>query len=481
MTCNLEHIGDQADSLGLNALRNQESVSGKLRLFRPGQGEAWSVALASQTASHTPRGTSQSRGALGTNSMVLTQSPQGGRVTRRSLPENAVLAIGMVVFALFLLLPEPDKPLMYLTRWQVASATLRGKADASDVAQDIIGFRALVRQQDPYPILGPAGQDIGVEWQVLHTSTHPPTAFLLVAPIAFLPWRWAAAAWAWLMLALLVLTLRCYGVSWKTALGLTPVALLWPPVATSLGQMTIIWLFGLAAGYRLQSKRPLWSGMSIGLASMTKLFPGLLIVAFFLKRQWRALLGFVSIWLASLVILVLLHPGSIHRYLEVNRSTAPDMIWRADNSSLLLNSYRYGGWIGLALVLAFFLLIVWTNRDCLYDSEPFASPRLWRLLSYFTVALLPISWGYSIAPLLPIVTFLVSRRKLSTMIVGSWCIVISCVGPMWGPYSVLPLVLVNLLVGTGLLFDALPFRLFTAHYLRDLAGPSSHQDSTRHR
>ncbi len=34
------------------------------------------------------------------------------------------------------------------------------------------------------------------------------------------------------------------------ALGLTPIALAWPPVATSLGQFTIVWLLGFAVGFR---------------------------------------------------------------------------------------------------------------------------------------------------------------------------------------------------------------------------------------
>lgn len=398
----------------------------------------------------------------------------------RGLIDNVLLIIGIAILALFLLLPERNRPLTYYSYFE-ASSTLKGEGGPSDITQDIIGFRALVRQQDPYPILGPAARELGLEWDVNHTSTHPPTAFLLVAPIAFLPWNWAAAFWAWLMLVLLVFTFRCFGISWKASAGLVPVALLWPPIATSLGQMTIIWLLAVAVGYHFQSKQRLPSAISIAVSSLAKFFPGLLAVVFLLKRQWHALLSFVSVWILSLVILVLLHPQSIFRYIEVNRSNSPDIIWRADNSSLLLNSYRAGGWIGVFLVLTLFILILWTNRDCFNNPQPVVFSKLWMLLTYFSVSLLPVFWIYSVTPLLPIIISLIFRKKLFTMTLGCCCLAIPVVVPAWGTRSVLPLVVVNLMVGTGLLVDALPFRMFTAVSLKDLVRPSARQEYTSHR
>ena len=415
----------------------------------------------------------------------------------KKLFDNGILVIGVIIFSLFLLLPEPDSPWMvsvvkaslvqdcstlfctatqrltkifwtYLGPMEVASSTLKGKGGPSDLAQDIVGFRALVAQRNPYPVLGPAFRELGLEWEIEHASTHPPMAFLFVAPVAFLSWNWASAVWAWLMLVLCVFAFRCYGTSWKAAVGLTPIILLWPPVATSLGQLTILWLFALAVGYRFEEKGQFWSGVSIGLAALTRFFPGLLVGSFILKRQWRALLGFVSIWIVFLSILMLLHPNSIGQYVQVNRSTSQDMIQRVDNASPLFNSYRFGSWIGVVLLLFLFLVIVWVNRDCFYRPKLFVSSRLWILLSFFSVVLLPISWIYSMTPLLPVILLLISRKKLSTMIVGCCCLAIPCFIPAFGPATVLPLMLVNLLVGIGLLFDGLPYRLFTAVSLKDL-------------
>ncbi len=423
------------------------------------------------------------------------------KINKTWLTDDAILIIGIVFLLVFLLLPEPNAPsmikfkddliqtyctslpttssiscnlsqsfLMNLEVTEFASSALKGKGAPSDLAQDIVGFRALVAQQDPYPILGPAYHKIGLEWGLTHASTHPPMAFLLVAPIAFLPWNWASAIWAWFMLTLIVFTLRFYGISWKKALGLTPLTLLWPPISTSLSQFTIIWLFVLAAGYPLERKQQFWSGILVGLATLTKFFPGIMAISFLLKRKWLALLGFMVTLVAALFIVLLLYPGAINRYIEVNQTNSVNMILRNDNSSLLFNSYRFAGWMGLALVLFLFFLIIWANKECFYNPQLSTSPRLWILLSYFSVALLPISWNFSLAPLLPIVVFLIFRKKLSTLTIGLFCILIPYITPASG-FSV-PLALVTLLIGLGLLFDALPFKLFTATTIRDLIRPS---------
>ena len=263
--------------------------------------------------------------------------------------DNLILMVGCVIFLLILLLPEPDVPSVYVTVLEGASSTLKGYITSSDINQDLIGAQGLILHQDPYSVLGLVNPILGYqEFSVGHASTHPPTAFLFVLPIALLPQKWALAVWAWCMLILLVLTLRCYGVSWKAALGLMPVSLLWTPIQISLGQITIIWLFGVAVAYRFQTKRQFLSGASIGLASLTKFLPGLMLSAYLIKKQWRTLVGFICLWLVTLAVFSWLFPGAINRYLGVNQTTSLETIQRADNSALLFSSYRIGGWLGAA-------------------------------------------------------------------------------------------------------------------------------------
>jgi hypothetical protein len=355
----------------------------------------------------------------------------------------------------------------YLTTLETTSSTLKWAGAPSDITQDIIGFRALVAKGDPYPRLGTALGELGLEWRIEHASTHPPTTFLFAAPVAFLPWNWGLAVWAWLMVFLLALTLRQFDLSWKTAIGYTFIALLWPPIATSLGQMTIIWLFALTAASRAD-KKSLWGGIYIGLAALTKLLPALMTISFLLKKQWRAFAGFLLTLAAALAILLFLHPGSIVRYLEVNRTNSAEMMFRADNAALLVMGYRFGGWVGVALLLGFFASILYLHRKNFFGPGLEPSSKSWVVLSYFSVALLPVSWIYSVTPLLPIMVMLISRKKLSTMIIGSCCMIIPLFIPPFGPSAAIPMALVNLLVGIGLLIDELPYRLFTATYLKDL-------------
>jgi hypothetical protein len=60
--------------------------------------------------------------------------------------------------------------------WGIRPEPLRGQNLHSDIVQDFYGLQALVYCWDPYAKLGPALRKIGVDWDVSHSSTHPPTA-----------------------------------------------------------------------------------------------------------------------------------------------------------------------------------------------------------------------------------------------------------------------------------------------------------------
>jgi hypothetical protein len=60
----------------------------------------------------------------------------------------------------------------------------------NDFAQDYLGAWALLNPADElYPIIGPAVERLGFEWEVIIRSTHPPTAFLLALPFSVFPYR----------------------------------------------------------------------------------------------------------------------------------------------------------------------------------------------------------------------------------------------------------------------------------------------------
>jgi hypothetical protein len=400
---------------------------------------------------------------------VRKEIPLSSRVP---FSDHAILAIGSLILLELLFLNGLHRSPAYLGL--DASYVLKGQAPFEDIAQDMVGFRALVEHSDPYPILGPAFRDIGINWNVDHASTHPPTCFLLVAPIAYLPWQWASTLWAWFMAGLLFLSFHFYGLRWRVALGLTFIALLWPPVATSLGQTTILWLCGLAWAYSFLHRNPFWSGAGIAIASFAKLLPLVLIAVCLCKRLWRGITGVALFWALALGFLLSIAPGSLLRYAEVNASNSLDIFLRNDNSSLLATGYRTAGWPGVACALLFLALVVATNRDCLTraGTEPALMLRLWMVFSYLAVALLPIAWIYSIVPLLPVVLFLLSKGRLDLTLISVAAILIPEFAPAWGKGSVGPLVTVNILVGIGLILHVRPVKFPFSESFTGMFGPT---------
>jgi hypothetical protein len=379
---------------------------------------------------------------------------------RKGSLDNLVLVVGLVVFIWILVLPGPDSEWDYYDTVKYASSTLKGQIPFSDFAAMVVGFRALANKTDPYPVLGTAFKDLGIDWDVRHGSNHPPTSYLLAAPVAFFSWPVASTVWAWLMLALIVLSYRFYGLSWKMSLGLMPLTLLWPPASASLGQVTVVWMFGIALAYRFRKSRLFWSGVSVGLASLSKYMPALLMIAFLLKRKWRAILGFVTLWIVSLSIVSILNPAAIPRYFEENKHTTIAIIERPDNASPLLVSYRYGGWLGVGAIILLFALIAFVNRRYFYEWRDFPSTRAWMLLAYFAVACLPIFWIYSLMPLLPVLIFLLSERKIVTSVIALLCILIPSVYVRGGELSVLLTASVCLFTGLAFILDLSSIKIF---------------------
>jgi hypothetical protein len=265
---------------------------------------------------------------------------------------------------------------------------LTGLCPFSDIAQDFYGFRALVLRADAYAPIGAALKTMGLDWPILHASTHPPTAYLLTAPVAFLPWPLASAVWAWLMIAAVVASLRLYGLRWRWIALVLAVCLVWPPFVYSLSQITPLWLLGLALAYRHQEK-PCAAGAWIAFASLTKFFPALLLVPFVLRRQWSALAGFAAVWLAALALITALHPGALGQYLAVNQGNSLEMIARPDNAAFLPVVFALAGWPGVVFGFAFLGWFAWRGRAD------------WHTWEFLAVALLPIAWSYSLLPLLP--------------------------------------------------------------------------------
>jgi hypothetical protein len=311
-----------------------------------------------------------------------------------------------------LLLPapaNPDKPGV-LGGIRTAAAQLRGEGPPVDLVQDYVGARRFVGGGDAYPSLTEAFASVGIQWPANHRSTHPPTAFILVLPVAWLPWKAAAAVWAALMLCAIAASFWAFGASVPLAALSALLSLLWPPAAWSVGQLTPLWLLGLAFAWRWRNDLGR-AGAAIGFASLTKLLPALSIVPLLVLGMWRSLRGFAGVWVVAVAILVL-NLDVVDRYLSVAADVADEQMARGENSALLSAAGHNVGVVGVvvagALVATAAAVSIWRLRS---------APRLDRaaadLWSWIGVALLPIAWIYSLLPLLPAIARIMRRGTLA--------------------------------------------------------------------
>jgi hypothetical protein len=308
--------------------------------------------------------------------------------------ERVLLCVGVSWLAILLLAAGLSKRHdRYRDAERNAGYMLR-KGEPSDLTQDVIGFRAICRDGDAYPMLGPAMQKLGIFWEVEHISTHPPTAFLLVSPVGWMPVNAGARLWAWMMLAAVAGSFWCLGCSPRMSVGMALVSLIWPPVALCLGQLTAIWLLGVCVAYRCSVRSPAVSGLMLGLASATKIAPVGLLVLF--VRRPTAIAAFV-LWFALLfAILAALSPRAVVAYVQVLKQTVPQQSERPDNGSIVAQARHDFGSVGLAVSLVFLAVVLLINRQEIHRGSLVG----WATLVYLSVAVLPILWVYSLVPLL---------------------------------------------------------------------------------
>jgi hypothetical protein len=261
----------------------------------------------------------------------------------------------------------------------VAARGLLGTAGPTDLIQDWLGARALL---DGAPAAGA---------NLLQVSTHPPTSFLFLVPLAHVPFALATQVWTVAMLGCLVGSAWALGGRGPRGLLIVPL-LFWPPVLWSLVGGVPIWLLGVSLAWRWRD-RPLVSGALIGLAALPRGAAVLLLGPFVRRRQWPAMLGLVLVGGAALAAVGGL---SLSDYwtVQVRDGEAARQIARSDNGGLLAFAFVQLGWPGLLTAVALMGAVAWRALRG-HDQDE------WSAWAWLSVALLPVAWTYSLLPLLP--------------------------------------------------------------------------------
>jgi hypothetical protein len=360
--------------------------------------------------------------------------------------EFVVFLAGLIALGLILMMPDFLVSGTYLDMLRYAASVLKGRLLMTDISADIWGFQGILRHEDAYPLESEAAARAGFDWPAHHANTHPPTAFLLVAPVSFLPLGAAVATWSWAMLALIAASFRIMGLTWFGAIGFGCLSLLWPPAAFSLAQFTPIWMFAIVvtayAGQNL-------AGTAIAVAAMTKYYPAILLWPFIVRRNFRPLIIFVAIFVVAAAVLYLLDAGIFARYFEANRTASPYNIARVDNASPLAYFYRKVGVPG-ALAVLVYLVWIWLVTLPRQKDHVFSA----MLHGYLSVALLPIGWLYSTLPLLPVMLLFMRNVSVAGGIAAfSFIALLLC--PRFGDGSAKYIVGAILLLGVCFVADVL--------------------------
>ena len=161
-----------------------------------------------------------------------------------------------------------------------------------DLCRDAVAIHRILRGQNPYQPITGCG--------TLYNLPHPPAFLLLIGPFAVLPVAWGALLWDLGALAALAVGLALIAHEKGLApgpwlLGLLLVLLIfWPPLLGTLleAQISPVLFLLLVLAWRWarhgQTGR---AGAALGVAAALRLFPGLAILYFAIRRDWRAVLA----------------------------------------------------------------------------------------------------------------------------------------------------------------------------------------------
>jgi hypothetical protein len=217
----------------------------------------------------------------------------------------------------------------------------------------------------------------------------------------------------------------------------------------AFGQFTILWLLLVTLAYVLRNTKPMISGVFIGIATLIKLFPALMLAPFLLQKKWRALGGFALAVLLGFASAFLICPEAIYQYLGL-RQNIQSTILQAANASLLNVGYQWFELPDLLFAAGLLIVFLLSNRKRFGTGETQIEEPSWMVWTFLSVALLPVVWIYSLVPLLPILLRLLASKNRMIKYIGWASLVLPICGPPWGSKAVPFVAGTTVLIGIGM-------------------------------
>jgi alpha-1,2-mannosyltransferase len=225
---------------------------------------------------------------------------------------------------------------------------------------------------------------------------YPPLLAILFEPLTLLPCATAVYIWEGITALLLTGALFLLGRMWPLRAGtftlVCGATLMSFPLVMGLyyGQIHVLILFGLVlALWRYQRGDWLGTGIAIAIVAWIQVIPGLFVIFFLLRREWRVvftMLGVGALLLLGMVLL--LGPQWVPDYLFSIQHTSAT--FRVSYNACLVD--RYGLW-GAFLVLAVYVTVL------ARFSGDLTVGFLWTIATMILMS--PIAWQYFLLWLMP--------------------------------------------------------------------------------
>ena len=251
----------------------------------------------------------------------------------------------------------------------------------------VVAWTLIVVFSEPWGRLWGAGQDARCYWQAtlanpyLHSDWNDPIAYVyspaflqLVSPLAALPWQAFMAIWT----ALLIASVRFF-----TGPRLLAAGLLFPFAAMEVagGNVSLLLAAAIVLGFRWPAA---WA-----IVLLTKITPGIGLLWFAVRREWRSLAIALGATLAIAAVSIVILPDQ----------------WRTWVDVVIRNAGKGGTWASVPIPLWFRLpiavaVLVWGAR----------TDRRWTVPVASMVAL-PALWYGGISMLLAVIPLLPERGR----------------------------------------------------------------------